>query len=279
MAALDVHITGLARGSTLPEQLSNRRRNMGLSLLVTATRAGLTASTISRVEAGGGTIASLVKLLSILGGARLGRRKPQYVPLTPLAHGERDKRFTPTAFLGLIEEVWGEIDLDPCWHPECSVQARHHISLHKGGDGLRDEWTGRLVFLNPPFSQSIRWLERADEMWGAGKVEIVVALVPARTDGRFFHHRISKVCDVGFLPGRMHFDRGEAERDKGNRAPFSMMVCIWGARSEEIERFGSISSCLWLAKPLGRLHGESATLSTKAMPEANEEHCSVLCPD
>lgn len=51
-------------------------------------------------------------------------------------------------------------------------------------------FTGRLAFVNPPFSELTRWLERAHGEWRAGRVKTVVCLVPVRTDSALFHDRL-----------------------------------------------------------------------------------------
>lgn len=250
MIALEYHLIGLARGSTLPEQLRNRRKSLGLTKVELAHRAGVSRSTVTAVEAGRGSISSLLEILAILGTKRMARRKPQAIPLTPLNSAERDKRFTPQHFLDVIARVWGSIDLDPCGHPESPVQAHRRILLQDGGDGLLDDWEGRLVFVNPPFSRAISWLRRADEMWTARKVEIVIALLPVRTDGTFFHDRLSKVCDIGFVRGRFQFARGEGQQDLATRAPFPLMVVIWGASVKEIADFAALCPTVWLRRSM-----------------------------
>lgn len=246
MMVLDHHVIGFARGSTLPEQLGNRRRTLGLSKSDLAQHAGVCRATVAALEAGEGSISSLLAVLTVLATTRMARRKPQMIPLSPINSAERDKRFTPTHFLDVITQVWGEIDLDPAAHPESPVRARRFISLREGGDGLTDEWSGRLAYVNPPFSGAVKWLQRADEMWVTRKVEIIVALVPARTDGNYFHDRLSRVCDIALLRGRFQFSRGEGQQDKASRAPFPLMAVMWGASRAEIARFGELCPCAWV---------------------------------
>lgn len=248
MAALDYHLVGFAGGSTLSEQIGNRRKALRLAKAEVARRAGVSRATVAAIEAGTGSISSLIEVLAVLGTKRMGRRKPQLIPLAPLNAAERDKRFTPQHFLDTIALVWGDIDLDPCAHIESPVRARRRILLQEGGDGLRDDWAGRVVYLNPPFSRAFTWLQRADEMWTAGKVEVVIALLPARTDGTYFHDRLAKICDIGFLRGRLQFSRGEGQQDLATRAPFPSMVVIWGASNEEIEHFAQLCPTVWLER-------------------------------
>lgn len=251
MTALHYHLSGLARGATLSEQVKNRRNVMDLSVDELARSAGISPATLIALEGGTGTIAPLVKVLAVIQTSRTERRKPNLTPYLPAIVGERDSRFTPAEFVSLLEKVWGRIDLDPCAHIESPVRATRKILLSDGGDGLRDEWSGHLAYMNPPFSRMSSWLRRADEMWTAGKVDKVVALVPARTDSAYFHDHLARVCDIGFLRGRMQFARASGRSDKANRVPFSLMVCIWGATREEIQAFDLLSPCRWLTKSGG----------------------------
>ncbi|MGA1809468.1 DNA N-6-adenine-methyltransferase [Sphingobium sp. WW5] len=252
MTALHYHVSGLARGSTLPDQMRNRRNVMSLSVDELARRAGISPTTLITLENGRGTIAPLTKVMAVIQTSRTERRKPNLTPYLPAVVGERDSRFTPAEFVSILEMVWGRIDLDPCGHVDSPVRAVRKILLSDGGDGLRDEWSGRFVYVNPPFSSMTSWLRRADMMWSSGSIEKVVALVPARTDSAYFHDRIAKVCDIGFLRGRMQFARASGRSDKASRVPFPLMVCVWGATPEEIQAFDRLSPCQWLAKADGR---------------------------
>ncbi len=52
-----------------------------------------------------------------------------------------------------IYAAFGEVDIDPCGHVLSPVVARRRIILSEGGDGLVEDWSGRLAFVNPPFSE------------------------------------------------------------------------------------------------------------------------------
>lgn len=247
MGALDFHVTGLARGMTLADQFGNRRRALDLGKAEVARRADIMANTVSALEAGGGSIASALKVLAAIGTSKMARKKPMQVMMSPLRVGEKDKRFTPVALLQALETVFGPISLDPCGHVESPVVAEQRILLSEGGDGLRDDWGGRFCFMNPPFSGATEWLKRASEVHAKGAVDVVVGLVPAKTDSVYFQTEIVPNCDVGFLRGRMQYGSAKgAEVDKRNRAPFATMLIAWGASREEIEHFRSLYPSVWM---------------------------------
>jgi hypothetical protein len=87
-------------------------------------------------------------------------------------------------------------------------------------DGLKQPWTGR-VFMNPPYGRAIgHWMRKALEAARSGEAEIVVCLVPARTDTRWWHDFAAR-GEVRFLPGRVRFGGGQ------NSAPFPSAVVVF----------------------------------------------------
>ena len=95
-------------------------------------------------------------------------------------------------------------DYDPC-------------PLRSETDGLKESWTGRRVYCNPPYGPAIRkFLDKAAE------AKVAVFLVPARTDTRWFHEVVlPKANEIRFCKGRLKF--GDAK----NGAPFPSMIVIF----------------------------------------------------
>lgn len=78
---------------------------------------------------------------------------------------------------------------------------------------------GERVYLNPPYGREIsKWVEKAynENLNGT----MVVLLLPARTDTRWFHDFIYKKHEIRFLKGRLKFNDGKSY------APFPSMVVI-----------------------------------------------------
>jgi transcriptional regulator with XRE-family HTH domain len=245
MAALDFRLTGLGPGRTLPEQLRARRRARELSLEGLAAKTRLSRATISSLEAGGGSVASLLRLLAVLApGVR--RRAPERSYWGQGDKEDRDSRFTPPDFMQSIYAAFGEIDLDPCAHLLSPVIAKRRILKSEGGDGLTDDWSGSLAFMNPPFSELLKWLRRAHEQWQAGHVGTVVCLVPVRTDSAWFHDTLAPDAKIYLLKRRVRFLDSEG---KGQHTPFSMMLLTLGATSDQRERFAALVPGSWV-KPL-----------------------------
>lgn len=90
-------------------------------------------------------------------------------------------------------------------------------------DGLKQEWKGT-CWMNPPYGREIgKWVAKAYEEAVEKKNCIVVALLPARTDTRWFHDYIYMMygVEVDFIKGRLKFGNGE------NSAPFPSMVVVF----------------------------------------------------
>lgn len=78
------------------------------------------------------------------------------------------------------------------------------------------------MFCNPPYSQIAKWVKKAWEE-STKPNTVVVMLIPARTDTRYFHEYIQHRSEVRFIKGRLRFS-GATEN-----APFPSMVVIFRA--------------------------------------------------
>jgi hypothetical protein len=85
--------------------------------------------------------------------------------------------------------------------------------------GLMRQW-GKRVFCNPPYDSIPEFVEKARRSLGSGDSEVVVLLVPARTDTAWFHEQILEKAEIRFIRGRLKFDGALYN------APFPSMVCI-----------------------------------------------------
>lgn len=88
-------------------------------------------------------------------------------------------------------------------------------------EGLTVDWPSP-AFLNPPYGREVgKWVQRAYEQAQQGVT--VVALLPSRTDTRWWHDYVMRADEIRFIRGRLHFDgRGPA--------PFPSAIIIWRVR-------------------------------------------------
>lgn len=97
-----------------------------------------------------------------------------------------------------------------------------------GSGGLAREW-GKRVYVNPPYGRMIsRWIEKAwVSIYGQFNADdmptsdVVVMLLPARTDTRWWHEYVMKAREIRFIRGRLKFG------DSKNSAPFPSVIVIF----------------------------------------------------
>lgn len=244
MEALDFRLTGLGSGDTLGEQLRRRRLKRSLTLHKLAEKSGLARSTVTGLERDEGSVASLLAVLAVLAPGQR-RMAPERSYWGQRDKRNRDVRLTPPNFMAAIYASFGEVDLDPCGNEASAVVAHRRILLSEGGDGLKDEWSGGLAFVNPPFSSLLTWLRRAHEQWSLGNVRTVVCLVPVRTDSAWFHETLSADADIFLLQGRVRFLDLDG---KAQPTPFSLMLVTLGSAAEQRARYQQATPGFWLAR-------------------------------
>ena len=80
-------------------------------------------------------------------------------------------------------------------------------------DGLKADWYGH-VWCNPPYGRVIKdWVLKASQHH-----DLVVMLLPARTDTRWFHELVLPNANVKFIKGRLKFGGHKVS------APFPSML-------------------------------------------------------
>jgi phage N-6-adenine-methyltransferase len=79
-----------------------------------------------------------------------------------------------------------------------------------------------VAFCNPPYGREIAaWMKKAWKA-GGGRGAVVVCLVPARTDTRWWHDYAMKATYISFIPGRIRFEGAPST------APFPSAVVVFG---------------------------------------------------
>lgn len=130
---------------------------------------------------------------------------------------------TPVGLFTALEAEFGKFDLDPC-----ASHGNHKAPYYwtKEDDGLSKDWFGR-VFVNPPHNlipdfvkKTVFEINKPDSKCG-----LIVMLLPARTDTRWFHNFLYQKPNIQivFLKGRLQF-KYESKR---HIAPFPSMLAIF----------------------------------------------------
>lgn len=86
---------------------------------------------------------------------------------------------------------------------------------------------GERVFCNPPYGKEIgKWVQKSLEESRKPNT-LVVMLIPARTDTRYFHDFIYGKAEIRFIRGRLKFGNLKTA------APFPSMVVIFKNKEEK----------------------------------------------
>tara|TARA_X000001382_G_scaffold130917_1_gene127822 strand:+ start:311 stop:736 length:426 start_codon:yes stop_codon:yes gene_type:complete len=126
---------------------------------------------------------------------------------------------TPQDFYIKLNNEFG-FTLDPCCTKE-SAKCKKYYTIED--DGLSQDWSNEIVFMNPPYGREIsKWVKKAyqESLKGA----TVVCLIPARTDTKYWHDYIFPHAKVRFVKGRLKF--GGKQKGSGS-APFPSAVVIF----------------------------------------------------
>lgn len=119
------------------------------------------------------------------------------------------------------DDLFKELDkefhfnLDPC-----ADEYNHKCDKYftKEQNGLLQSWGGYRVFCNPPYGREVKdWVKKCAE----SDAELVVLLIFARTDTKYFHEYIYGKAELRFIKGRLKFGNCK------NSAPFPSMLCIF----------------------------------------------------
>lgn len=219
--------------------LARKRRKISRRKLSKAL--GVGRNTLVAVEAGNGLVGTLEAYAgSVAAGlylSRLGQARPFFVHSGNSSghHGWE----TPADLGALLSEAVGGFDLDPCAGSTDSRVARvkARVLLTVNDDGLNSKWFGT-VFCNPPYGRSLpRWIGKCATEAEGGVT--VVALIPSRTDTRYWHDQVAGKGDVWMLKGRLKFGDGSTP------SPFPSAIVLWGADSELIARVSAALPDAW----------------------------------
>lgn len=125
------------------------------------------------------------------------------------ADWDKDEWGTPQKLFDELNEVVGGFDLDACASKENTKVVEAYFN--KDQNGLVQKWFGK-VFCNPPYSRGEveKWVDKALEETANGNAELVVLLLPAYTDTKWFHKcwegEKSNQARIKFIKGRLKFE-------------------------------------------------------------------------
>ena len=144
-----------------------------------------------------------------------------------LLEGDRttnDEWETPQElFNGLNLEF--DFTLDPCCTEETAKCERFYTIKE---NGLEQSWNNERVFMNPPYSETTKWVKKA--YLESLNNTLVVGLLPSWTDRKWFHEWVYHKAEIRFIHGRTKYTL--------NNIPtkwypmFGSMITIWRKNNE-----------------------------------------------
>lgn len=123
---------------------------------------------------------------------------------------------TPRAVFASLDAEFG-FTVDACASTTNACLPRF---WSEADDGLMQSWADERVYMNPPYGRQIaRWMEKAVNE--AATADCIVALVPSRTDSRWWHDYAMQADEIRFMAKRLRND-GAVQR-----WPFPVSIVIW----------------------------------------------------
>jgi phage N-6-adenine-methyltransferase len=131
---------------------------------------------------------------------------------------------TPQYIFDALDKEFG-FTVDAAASPGNAKCARWYGKQRDGSfvDGLKQDWSGEVVWINPPYSRqdNLPWARKIYESAKLGAT--VVGLVPARVDTRWWNQYYAYANDVRFVEGRIPF----VQKGKDNGATFPSAIIIF----------------------------------------------------
>ena len=124
----------------------------------------------------------------------------------------------------MVRDVLGAIDLDPTTSEIAQRTVRATNYFTQDDDGLKHEWHGK-VFLNPPYSNIVPFIEKLIAEYQAGRVTEAILLTHNYTDTAWFHKAVTAASAFCLTLRRIPFvgPAGNIASAQGG-SPFSTSV-------------------------------------------------------
>ena len=127
---------------------------------------------------------------------------------------------TPPELFERLNRLYG-FDLDVCASDSNAKCARYFTAAD---DGLAQAWHGT-CWMNPPYGRPLaQWMQKAESE--RRRCRVIVCLVPARTDTKWFHEYVHGKAEIYFIRGRIRFLREGLPMQGAN---FPSMIVVYRA--------------------------------------------------
>lgn len=145
---------------------------------------------------------------------------------TNTPESEKDCAQTPWWFVRSLESFlgMGMFDLDPCAGPETS-KAPNNYCFNNGEDGLKSPWS-LLNYVNPPFSDILPWLNKAEVEADRGCFSAV--LMPDNPETKYVRRASLMADTIIRMPFRLSFLKPDGTEflDKKGKKQGPQFPCV-----------------------------------------------------
>jgi site-specific DNA-methyltransferase (adenine-specific) len=116
-------------------------------------------------------------------------------------------------------------------------------------DGLKQSWRGEIVWMNPPYSEAAKWVEKAAREAAHGAT--IVGCLPNRSATRWYREYVVPHALIVQLHGRIPFYRDDTGiHIQMSTAPFSTILAIWPkAAGERLRKFTQPADVVLMEMP------------------------------
>ena len=156
----------------------------------------------------------------------------RWLRLNPVHYSSASSEWeTPQDLFDFLAQRW-TFTLDVC-ATEDNAKCQKHFD--KDTDGLKQSWAGDMCWMNSPYGREIgAWVHKACDEALQNHVT-TVALLPVRTDTRWFEELRTRAATLWWIPGRLCFVGAP------HPAPFpSMIVSFAWPRWDTALHYGAL---------------------------------------
>lgn len=104
----------------------------------------------------------------------------------------------------------------------------------KQSDGLSKSWKNERVFLNPPYSETKKWIDKCIKE--KDEAECIVLLIASRTDTEAFHSLLNNSTKLTLIKGRLKFNNSK------NSAPFPSCIVVLEKNKQGLPQISLMSN-------------------------------------
>lgn len=154
--------------------------------------------------------------------------------------------YTPKFVILTANRTMDGITLDPCSCDKANETVRADRFFTQEDNGLKQDWSGERVWLNPPFDT--RNAEAFTEKFIAEDIECGCLLLPALVASASYGQKLlENSAAVCFLAGRLKF---EGPRSRGHASQQNSMICYRGKGVDKfIAEFAELGTVLGQLQP------------------------------